>query len=621
MNKTAQKMAYKGVTVTELPVDTTNSKATEYKSFPSFLIKVDSDKGIVEHIVSVIGNVDLGGDRILPGAFTKTITERGPKVRVLDQHNTQSIRNVVGRPLSMREIARDELPSELIALFPMASGGLLVQTQFAMETQAGRDTFELIRGGFVDEYSIGYDALDVDFEEIEVDGETINVRNLRSIRLWEYSPVIWGMNPATVTVGVKEAKPVPAMQNFPLAGRDREWASADAIKRVQAWAGGPESDTMEWGKYRRAFFWFNNANITTLGAYKLPYVDIVNGSPQAIPRAIFAIAAALQGGRGGVNIAVEDKDKIKAQIGRWYARMRDKFDDESIIPPWDKAAPDGEGDKGNYSDGVGVYIWSAFAKRWVFLEFTDDYISDEKARADAPNLRPAEGNTACGNCKFFKQLDGDPTQGACLLYDFVPASTLLCDSWQARSEGEVASAHEDEDDEDNDNDDEDKVTDTIEDKETSLMDRIRVVVDAFDDVRGNHDFYAVHEVFETSLIVFAFPDAPRRDHTFYQLAYTRNGDAITFEDFDAWRGGNYSFVLGAKSLQKFDSSAKSAVKSKLIDGDAPDITATSKPQAGSSNDSPTSIDPMRKIELQRQSIKILEVQSDSSRDAGEGQAA
>ena len=174
------------------------------KELPIFVTKTDDDLGIVEAVVSVFGVIDDGLDIIHAGAYTKTILERGGRVRVLDQHNTDSILNVVGRPLDMREIGRDELPPEVLERFPEATGGLLTRTQFLIDTHEGDGAFKRIKSGAVGEYSIGYEALDYDYSKATRDGKQITVRNLRTIRLWEYSPVIWGMNPATVTAGVKE---------------------------------------------------------------------------------------------------------------------------------------------------------------------------------------------------------------------------------------------------------------------------------------------------------------------------------------------------------------------------------------------------------------------------------
>lgn len=180
----------------------------EVKRIPVFIKAIDEDQGIVDHIVAVMGNVDDGNDLIPQGAFTKTLSERGRKVRVLDMHNTDSILRVIGKPLELREVGREELPAEVLAYAPDATGGLLCKTQFALSTDNGRNAFELIKGGYADESSIGYDATQVTYKDVSLpDGSKRKVRVLNEIRLWEYSAVIWGMNPATAVVGVKDADP------------------------------------------------------------------------------------------------------------------------------------------------------------------------------------------------------------------------------------------------------------------------------------------------------------------------------------------------------------------------------------------------------------------------------
>lgn len=173
----------------------------EYKTIPFVGFKiVDEDKGIVEHLVSIFGNEDLGGDVVHPGAFTKTIAERGERIRVLDSHRRTSILDVLGKPLALKEIPRDKLPAEILQDYPEATGGLWARTQFLLDTPEGKGAFLRIKAGAVDEFSFGYDTLDEDFSDDEKGHE---VRNLRTLRLWEYSPVIFGMNPATTVTGVK----------------------------------------------------------------------------------------------------------------------------------------------------------------------------------------------------------------------------------------------------------------------------------------------------------------------------------------------------------------------------------------------------------------------------------
>lgn len=181
----------------------------ERKTVRSRALKIDEVQGIVEHIVAVCGNVDLGDDRIKSGAFTKTIVEQGQKVRVLDQHRTDTIMAALGRALSLREIGRSELPDDVREDYPEATGALVAVTQYLMDTPEGKGAFIRIAEGAVDEYSIGYEALDSNYETVKVHGKDRTVRNLTTIRLWEYGPVLWGMNEATQTIGVKDGGAPP----------------------------------------------------------------------------------------------------------------------------------------------------------------------------------------------------------------------------------------------------------------------------------------------------------------------------------------------------------------------------------------------------------------------------
>jgi HK97 family phage prohead protease len=173
----------------------------EHKAYTGHLTKADGETGVVTAIVSVFGIVDGGNDMIVNGAFSKTLVERGRQVRVLDAHNSFTIEDVIGMPLSIREVTADELPVEIRTMYPEATGGLETVTKYALETNKGRTAFNLIKGGFVNEYSIGFECLKSDF----VAFENGTVRLIKEARFWEYSPVIWGMNPATATVSVKSA--------------------------------------------------------------------------------------------------------------------------------------------------------------------------------------------------------------------------------------------------------------------------------------------------------------------------------------------------------------------------------------------------------------------------------
>ncbi len=304
----------------------------EYKTVPAFGTKItDLDQGVVEHIFAVFGNIDDGKDIAHPGSFTKTLAERGAKVRVLDNHNADSIMSVIGKPLSIREISREELPTDLLQRFPDASGGVQARTQFLLDTPEGKGAFERIKAGAVDEWSFGYDALDVDFSKATRDGKEFTVRNLRTVKLYEYSPVLWGMNAATVTLGIKA---VTSFGDLPLADRQRAWDSTAADARVRSWAGVTDAPN---AKFAHAFMWHDSEAPELFGSYKLGFADVVDGRLTALPRGLFAVAGVLEGARGGTDIPQADQDRIKGVTGRYYGKMRRQFDDDSIVPPWDKA--------------------------------------------------------------------------------------------------------------------------------------------------------------------------------------------------------------------------------------------------------------------------------------------
>lgn len=301
----------------------------EFKTVPAIQIKLDEDQGIVDHLVAVMGNLDLGGDVIHPGAFTKTIQERGHKVRVVDSHNYDSALDVVGKPVALWEVSREDLPPDVVKDFPEATGGLMARTQFLMDTEEGRGIFNRIKAGAIDEWSIGYDAVDHDFSN----SDNGPIRNLRQIRLWEYSPVVFGMNPATTTLNAKDEKGVSGSTSLPVGPRDRAWDAPAAINRVRAVTGSEDEPS---ASYKQAFFWYDADSPDQFGSYKLPFADVIGGELTAIPRGIFNGAARLD----QTDIPESDKAGVMSRMSRYYARMRTQFDDESLVPPWEKSEKD-----------------------------------------------------------------------------------------------------------------------------------------------------------------------------------------------------------------------------------------------------------------------------------------
>ncbi|MBO0899002.1 hypothetical protein J1G42_03320 [Cellulomonas sp. zg-ZUI222] len=118
---------------------------------------------------------------------------------------------------------------------------------------------------------------------------------------------------------------VTAFQDLPLADRDREWDGGAAERRVREWAGAQDAPNE---RYRDAHVWYDAQKKGNFTAYKLLVADVVDGRLVAVPRAVIAAAAVMQGSRGGVDLPEKDRDRVRSHLAKYYAKL-----DET--PPWE----------------------------------------------------------------------------------------------------------------------------------------------------------------------------------------------------------------------------------------------------------------------------------------------
>ena len=126
-------------------------------------------------------DLDLGGDVIEPGAFKRTLKNWKRSKRVLpllDSHNGQSVRSVVGKLMDAEETTKG-----LNTTFEMIDG------------PDGDEVFRRVKGGYVDGLSIGYSAVQVRYPETEEEQAMGVYRFLKEVKLREVSVVLWPMNP------------------------------------------------------------------------------------------------------------------------------------------------------------------------------------------------------------------------------------------------------------------------------------------------------------------------------------------------------------------------------------------------------------------------------------------
>lgn len=164
----------------------------ELKTSPNY-IKAISGR-VVTGIPVVHGNIDDGSDRSWNGSFTKTIAERGAQVLHLWAHNL--FIPPIAKVLSIREIGREELPGAVLDVAPDATGGVEEVREY-LDTPLGNEILTCIKAGALRAMSYAYDAKDFSFED-NPNGGGGKIRNLRGVKLYEFSDVNLGMNEAAV---------------------------------------------------------------------------------------------------------------------------------------------------------------------------------------------------------------------------------------------------------------------------------------------------------------------------------------------------------------------------------------------------------------------------------------
>src|SRR5713226_6748363 len=196
------------------------------KSFQFSVKAVDDEQGLVEAYGSVFDVIDEGDgylkDVVRSGAFKRTIKNSKAKITagkakflatMLWSHDPQN-HLPIGGWTDLKEDAN----------------GLLGKGQIVLATQLGREVYELIKAGVINQFSIGYD--------IPEGGSTTDfksgVRELTEIRLWEISPVVFAMNQEALLVSVKslESKSVCGNTSGPIGPRDESWDGSAAKKWI-----------------------------------------------------------------------------------------------------------------------------------------------------------------------------------------------------------------------------------------------------------------------------------------------------------------------------------------------------------------------------------------------------
>jgi HK97 family phage prohead protease len=152
-------------------------KELVFKSASS-IVDIDEEQGIVKGLGSVFGNVDSDNDIIEKGAFTKTILENRSRIKYLYQHR-------IDKPVgTMKELEETESALSFVA-------------QIALKTSLGRDVFEMIKAGLINENSVGFATVKQQYDQKS------GINYIKEVKLYEISAVTLAANPLAFINEVK----------------------------------------------------------------------------------------------------------------------------------------------------------------------------------------------------------------------------------------------------------------------------------------------------------------------------------------------------------------------------------------------------------------------------------
>ncbi len=164
----------------------------DHKTYELAECKADEQTGTFQALASVFGNVDRGGDRMMPGAFAKTLEDRrvsGKALPIVWSHNHGDLEAFIGKA-DPRAIYEDER-------------GLVVQGQLDMDDPSARKARKLMQDGMVG-WSFGYRTVK---EKKAKDG----ANEIFEVELFETGPTMVGMNPvADGQRGARHREPAAA---------------------------------------------------------------------------------------------------------------------------------------------------------------------------------------------------------------------------------------------------------------------------------------------------------------------------------------------------------------------------------------------------------------------------
>lgn len=250
-------------------------------------------------------DVDLVGDRILPGAWSKSIAEVVPagRVKLVDGHNLyEGSCAILGLVTSAIEDQK----------------GLLIEARFA-STEPAQRVRTLVQEGILSDFSVGF--------RIIRDGLNVNakVREIVEAALVEVSVVATPANPEARILRVKSS----GSAYFGMAPADYKWEPVDAESRFKTWVNPAplvEWTLKDWGLYASGYLYATPENRKWL------LVDVVDGAPVYVLDAAKAALADLHAD-GATGPWVPERKNLEDTLRAIFKNAGAEFPNPSMVVP------------------------------------------------------------------------------------------------------------------------------------------------------------------------------------------------------------------------------------------------------------------------------------------------
>jgi hypothetical protein len=149
------------------------------------------------------------------------------------------------------------------------------------------------------------------------------VRRLQEVKLAEISLTT---NPANTKATMIDLKNI----NLPKYAVDIE-SSWDSTQAEQRWREYTKSIEMPSTNYKNGFLHFDANNADSFGSYHLQVVDIIDGEPRIIEKAVFAVYQAMNGARGGLTVVPENEmPRLQGAVVELYKKINRRRVDEGM---------------------------------------------------------------------------------------------------------------------------------------------------------------------------------------------------------------------------------------------------------------------------------------------------